>query len=343
MRWARKPGTPGEDPLLRPPSRNPGLGLMVGLIVLATALVYYGAVLLRPVTLLGTPVASAVDLDSMPSAPTDPPFVTGPVTAPAVARLVSPDARVVTSVATPAPTGVDRLFALTATTCAGLRRQNAIDIARLARAAGFPESQVAVAVAVALAESAGYPAATNHNTNGSVDFGLWQINTVHGALLTTGAWCVPADNAAMAHTVWTRAGGSWTPWATFNSGSYLSHLAAANRAALALGMPTASAHTTTPAGTPAATLTPAKTLPPAIETPTPGGTATPATTTPARTAPATTTPPPTTAGSAASPTADLPTATTEPAQSTAAVANPDETPAAVAATAEADPTESAAK
>ena len=122
-------------------------------------------------------------------------------------------------------------------------------------------SQVAIAVAVALAESAGDPKATNHNTNGSVDFGLWQINTVHGALLTTGAWCLPADNAAMAHTVWTRAGGSWTPWATYNSGSYLAHLAAANRAAQALGVPTAPAPTTTPAGTPA------ETLPPAIETP----------------------------------------------------------------------------
>ena len=91
-------------------------------------------------------------------------------------------------------------------------------MAQLARAAGFPDGQVAVAVAIALAESSGHPAATNHNTNGSFDFGLWQINTVHGALLTTGAWCVPADNAAMAHTVWTRAGGSWTPWSTYNSG-----------------------------------------------------------------------------------------------------------------------------
>ena len=307
MRWARKPGTPGEDPWLRLASGNRGLALVVGLIVLTAAPVCYGAVFPQPVTFVETPVASAVDRESMPTPPTDPPDVTGPATAPAVARRRPPH-----PLATPSPTGANRLFALTTTTCAGLHRLNAIDIARHARAAGFPDSQVAVAVAVALAESAGYPTATNHNTNGSIDFGLWQINTVHGALLTTGAWCVPADNAAMAHTVWTRAGGSWTPWATYNSGSYLTHLAAANRAAQALGVPTAPAPTTTPAGTPA------QTLPPAIKTSAPGGTATPATTTPATTTPATTTPPPATAGSAASPTADMPTATAEPAQSTAA-------------------------
>lgn len=342
MRWARKPGTPSENPLLRLASGKRGLVLMVGLIVLAAAPVYYGAVFPQPVTFLGTPVASAVDLDSMPTPPTDTPDVTGPATAPAVPRLESPVARGGTPVATPSPTGVNRLFALTTTTCAGLRRLNAIDIARLARAAGFPDSQVAVGVAVALAESAGYPTATNHNTNGSVDFGLWQINTVHGALLTTGAWCVPADNAAMAHTVWTRAGGSWTPWATYNSGSYLTHLAAANRAARALGVPMAPAPTTTAAGTPAESLAPAETLPPAIETPAPGRTATPATTTPGTTAPATTTPPPTTAGSTASPTAEMSTASAEPAQSPVAVATPDETQGPVAETVEPDPTESAA-
>lgn len=95
-------------------------------------------------------------------------------------------------------------------------------IAGVAKAAGFPDGELATAVAVALAESGGNPAAVNTaNRNGSVDHGLFQINTVHGSLLSQGNKYDALDNAKMAYTVWTRSGRSWKPWATFNSGRYL--------------------------------------------------------------------------------------------------------------------------
>lgn len=89
-----------------------------------------------------------------------------------------------------------------------------------ATAAGFPAAQLDMAVAVAGAESGYNPTATNHNTNGSTDYGLWQINSTHADLLGGHDWRDPATNAWMAYQVWRQAGGSWTPWSTFTSGAY---------------------------------------------------------------------------------------------------------------------------
>lgn len=102
-------------------------------------------------------------------------------------------------------------------------------LAAYARQAGFPANQIATAVAVALAESGGRTDATNHNTDGSTDFGLWQINTVHGSLLQTGSWSNPADNARMAYSVWK--GSGWGAWTTHNTGAYLAFLPRGNKAA----------------------------------------------------------------------------------------------------------------
>ena len=59
-----------------------------------------------------------------------------------------------------------------------MARLNEFQIAGYALAAGFPPNEIATATAVALAESGGDTNATNHNTNGSYDYGIWQINTV---------------------------------------------------------------------------------------------------------------------------------------------------------------------
>ena len=83
---------------------------------------------------------------------------------------------------------------------------------------------VETGVAIAEAESGGDPLATNHNTNGTTDYGLWQINSVHAALLATHDWRNPLDNTRMAYAIWKAAGGSFTPWATYNSGAYKQHL-----------------------------------------------------------------------------------------------------------------------
>ena len=107
-------------------------------------------------------------------------------------------------------------------------RLNAQQIAGYAKAAGFPPEEIATATAVALAESGGETTATNDkNTNGSVDYGLWQINTVHGSLLNQGDKFNPLDNAKMALTVWQRAGSKWTPWTVYKTGAYRTHLGAA--------------------------------------------------------------------------------------------------------------------
>jgi hypothetical protein len=89
-----------------------------------------------------------------------------------------------------------------------------IQRAQYARAAGFPENQIAMAVAVSIAENtAGDPSATHKNSNGSVDYGLWQINSIHN--FPTSQLFSPQGNANAAFKVWTDAGNSWKPWSTY--------------------------------------------------------------------------------------------------------------------------------
>lgn len=85
--------------------------------------------------------------------------------------------------------------------------------------AGFAGEDFQIALAVAQAESGLNPDAVNpENTNGSTDYGLFQINTVHKDILASGDWSDPGDNARMAFQVWEAAGRSWDPWVTFDQG-----------------------------------------------------------------------------------------------------------------------------
>jgi Lysozyme like domain len=101
-----------------------------------------------------------------------------------------------------------------------MAKLNEFQIAGYALAAGFPPNEIATATAVALAESGGNTEAQNRNTNGSYDYGLFQINTIHGPLLNQGDKFNPLDNAKMALAVWQRAGNKWTPWTVYKSGTY---------------------------------------------------------------------------------------------------------------------------
>jgi hypothetical protein len=112
-----------------------------------------------------------------------------------------------------------------------MAKLSAQQIAGYALAAGFPATEIATATAVALGESGGESTATNRNSNGSYDYGLWQINTVHGPLLNQGNRFDPLDNAKMAFTVWQRAGNKWTPWSVYKSGIYRTFLPTATLAA----------------------------------------------------------------------------------------------------------------
>lgn len=102
----------------------------------------------------------------------------------------------------------------TATACPGST------VAYVAAAAGFTGDDLPIAVAVAQAESGGNPSATHLNGNGTTDFGLWQINSVHVAILALGDWRNPSTNARMAYAVWQESG--WR--STYNSGAYRRYL-----------------------------------------------------------------------------------------------------------------------
>lgn len=82
--------------------------------------------------------------------------------------------------------------------------------------AGGSPTYADMAAAVALAESGGRPDATNQsNSDGSVDRGLWQINSIHGAQSTYD----PVANARAAVAI-SSGGTNWRPWCvTYANGS----------------------------------------------------------------------------------------------------------------------------
>jgi phage-related protein len=72
-----------------------------------------------------------------------------------------------------------------------------------------------VAAAVALAESSGSATASNTNKDGTIDRGLWQINSSHGSLSTFDV----AGNTKAAIKI-SSDGRNWTPWTTYRTGAY---------------------------------------------------------------------------------------------------------------------------
>jgi tape measure domain-containing protein len=113
-------------------------------------------------------------------------------------------------------------------------------LAQLASAAGFPASEIATAVAVAMAESGGNPNSVytngpNTDAPGSHDLGLWQINDFFNTdALKLGNWADPLTNARMAFYAWHNRG--WRDWTTFVTGRYLEFLNGA-RSAVGAGAP----------------------------------------------------------------------------------------------------------
>lgn len=106
----------------------------------------------------------------------------------------------------------------------------------LAVGAGFPmivgdkaHSPATIAVAVALAESGGDTAATNTNTNGTVDRGLWQINSVHRQF-DAGRLSDPRYNASAAFQLYAARGRTFKDWVTYNKGTYKQFLPRAMKA-----------------------------------------------------------------------------------------------------------------
>ena len=102
-------------------------------------------------------------------------------------------------------------------------------IASYAYAAGFRGNSLTTAIAICLAESGGNTSAVNHNTNGTTDYGLWQINSVHSQYNGTLLLSNPAYNAQAAWELSSH-GINWQPWTTFNTGAYKKFLSQAQAA-----------------------------------------------------------------------------------------------------------------
>lgn len=99
------------------------------------------------------------------------------------------------------------------------------ELRELAARVGFPDPDLAAAVA--MAESSGNPRAYNRNSNGSVDRGLWQVNSIHGYSGTR--LNDPQYNAAAALAI-SSGGRDFSPWVAYKSGAYKRYLPAGYRA-----------------------------------------------------------------------------------------------------------------
>lgn len=109
------------------------------------------------------------------------------------------------------------------------------------------------AFCIALAESSGRTDATHKNSNGSTDYGIFQINSVHTALLNGQNWQDPAANAHMAYTLWSAAGNKFSPWTTWKTGAYMFFMSRAQAAQKSGGAPVPAASGGDSQSTPAAT------------------------------------------------------------------------------------------
>lgn len=98
-------------------------------------------------------------------------------------------------------------------------RKNGVIALAAVQAAGFPDTRTALQVAYA--ESSWRQSLTNKNTNGSVDYGLFQINTVHKP--TEAVKSDPFANAVFAKRLYDgKENGSkgWTSWVAYTTGRY---------------------------------------------------------------------------------------------------------------------------
>lgn len=94
--------------------------------------------------------------------------------------------------------------------------------------ANWSGTESEVALAVAIAESGLNPKAKGGpNSNGTYDWGLFQINDIHKP--TDAEKTEPVANAKRAKRIYDAAGGKFTPWSAYNSGAYKAHLSRAKQ------------------------------------------------------------------------------------------------------------------
>lgn len=102
-------------------------------------------------------------------------------------------------------------------------------VAQLAYQAGWRGRDLVIAVAVAKGENRSHNESLSYcgNSNGTCDWGIWQLNDgAHN--LTQAQKTQGLANAHRAYAVWKRRGewdtDPWKAWAVYNSGIYLRYL-----------------------------------------------------------------------------------------------------------------------
>ena len=86
------------------------------------------------------------------------------------------------------------------------------------QAGGNPQA-APIAAAIAMAESGGNSQATDNDSNGSTDRGLWQINSVHGAQSSYDVMTNARAAVAISNN-----GTTWSPWVTYQTGAYQQYM-----------------------------------------------------------------------------------------------------------------------
>jgi hypothetical protein len=113
------------------------------------------------------------------------------------------------------------------------------DIAQLGSNAGFSGNDLVTATAIGLAESGGNPSAYNPETQagaapGAGSYGIFQIFSTAHPNYSTSQLLDPQQNANAAYDIYDSAGG-FSPWSTYNNGSYQNFLGQAQQAVDSLG------------------------------------------------------------------------------------------------------------
>lgn len=90
--------------------------------------------------------------------------------------------------------------------------------------AGGSSKLAPVMAAIAKAESSGNPQARHINSNGSIDQGLWQINTSNSALYQGKNIYDPLENARVAVRLAEHSGNKLRNWTTYTSGAFTKFL-----------------------------------------------------------------------------------------------------------------------
>jgi hypothetical protein len=114
-------------------------------------------------------------------------------------------------------------------TCAKVAAKAGFSFNRTVDTALGQEPQMVVALSIAMAESSCNGSATNDNTNGSEDRGLWQINNAAWPNVSNTCAFQVQCNADAAWNISDK-GTDWEPWSTYDSGVWENYVGDAKSA-----------------------------------------------------------------------------------------------------------------